>query len=446
MIPNRTDERDGWKEGRTYVVGHQRPDTDAIASALGYAWFLAAMGAQNIVPARAGQLPAQTTFALEHFGCAAPGILSEVAPLFWHITQEQRALTRKSPLSEAMEQMAQGHRVVPVLDDEKHPLGVVTPIALARVYAAISRNPGNAAKALSQPCQEVLEEAPTFRARQRISDHRRSLLRSSDDDFLVTDDAGFYLGVAARGEVVEPPRARLILVDHNELGQAVAGAEEAEIVAVLDHHRLGNAATTSPISFLVEPVGSTSTLVAEQCRARNLTPPPELAGVLLSGLLSDTLVFRSPTTTPRDQEIAAWLAGLTSVDIAAFGEQLLRVTPGLAARASTEILDGDRKNYEMGGQSVSVGQVEVTNLQELPERREELLQELQGRRERESLALIALMVTDVVTGTSHLLAQGESSLLSALPFAHLGEGEWDLGSVVSRKKQLVPALFDVVEK
>ncbi len=200
MIPNRTDERDGWKEGRTYVVGHQRPDTDAIASALGYAWFLAATGAQNIVAARAGQLPAQTTFALEHFGCAAPGILSEVAPLFWHITQEQRALARDSPLSEAMEQMAQGHRVVPVLDDEKHPLGVVTPIALARVYAAISRNPGNAAKALSQPCQEVLEEAPTFRARQRISDHRRSLLRSSDDDFLVTDDAGFYLGVAARGE------------------------------------------------------------------------------------------------------------------------------------------------------------------------------------------------------------------------------------------------------
>lgn len=160
--------------------------------------------------------------------------------------------------------MAQGHRIVPILDDDKHPLGVVTPIALARAYSAMSRNLGDVAKSLSQPCREGLEEAPTFRARQRISDHRRSLLRLGDNDVLVTDDAGFYLGVAARGEVLEPPRARLILVDHNELGQAVAGADEAEIVAVLDHHRLGNAATNSPISFLVEPVGSTSTLVAEQ--------------------------------------------------------------------------------------------------------------------------------------------------------------------------------------
>ncbi len=441
-----TDQREGWEIDTTYVIGHQRPDTDAIASALGYAWMLRVSGTENIVAARAGQMPAQTTFALAHFDCAPPRLLSDVAPLFAHIAQSQPALTREAPIAEAMQQMAMGHRVVPILDDGEKPLGVVTPMALARAYASLSQSPAEATKELATPCGQSAEKVPTFRAGERISDHRHSLLRGGDDNFLVTDEAGRYLGVATRSGVLEPPRARLILVDHNEVGQAVAGADEAEIVAVLDHHRLGNSPTDLPISFLVEPVGSTCTLVAERCRAAHLVPPCPLAGVLLSGILSDTLAFLSPTTTPRDLNLAAWLAELAHVDLAAYGEKLLHITPGLMARGLADILDEDRKKYAMGGQSVSIGQVEVINLQELPRRREELLQGLEARRTGEGLALICLMVTDVVTGTSHLLCQGESSLLAALPFARLGGREWNLGSLVSRKKQLVPALFDVVER
>ncbi len=440
-----TDQREGWETEIAYVIGHQRPDTDAIASALGYAWLLNALGNKKIVAARAGQMPAQTTFALAHFGCPAPRLLSDVAPLFNHITQLQHALTREAPLDRAMQQMASGHRVVPVLDDEQKPLGVVTPMALARAYAALSGYSGETTP-LAAPCGQSVEKVPTFRAAERISDHRRALLRGGDDNVLVTDEQGRYLGIATRSGVLEPPRAKLILVDHNELGQAVAGAGEAEIVAVLDHHRLGNSPTDLPISFVVEPVGSTCTLVAERCRAAHLVPPSGLSGVLLSGILSDTLAFRSPTTTPRDRDVAAWLAELAKVDLTTYGEELLHITPGLMARDLADVLDGDRKKYEMGGQTVSIGQVEVTNLQELPQRREELLQGLEQRRTGEGLALICLMVTDVVTGTSHLLCQGESPLLAALPFARLGEREWNLGSFVSRKKQLVPALFDVVER
>ena len=136
--------------------------------------------------------------------------------------------------------------------------------------------------------------------------------------------------------------------------------------------------------------------------------------------------------------MARWLAQLANVDTKAWGEELLHVTPGLMSRTVVDILDGDRKKYEMSERGVSIGQVEVTNLQELPDRRAELLLGMKERLESENLALLCLMVTDVVTGTSHLLCEGEAPLLAALPFTKLGEGEWDLGRLVSRKKQLVP--------
>ena len=235
-------------------------------------------------------------------------------------------------------------------------------------------------------------------------------------------------------------------MDHNELSQAVTGADEAEIVGVLDHHRLGNASTAAPIPFVVEPVGSTSTLVAEACRQEHVAPPPDIAGLLLSGILSDTLVFRSPTVTDRDRRAADWLAGLSKIEIGEYGQHLIQASPGLVDRSADQIVDGDRKNYEMAGHAVSVAQVEVTGFGELPERKPDLLEALDARREREGLALICLMVTDVVTIQSHLLCRGDSAILGGLPFARIDGSEFDLGNIVSRKKQLVPALQGAIEE
>ena len=430
-----------WDPAVTYVIGHQRPDTDAIAAALGYAWYLAASGQANVLATRAGQPGQQALFALGRFGQAPPRLLTTAAPMFAHAVRPVATLPPEAPLSEAMARLAAGERVVPIVDPEGSPLGAVTALALARAYS----QPVGGPDAAAQPCRSVLEPLPVYRARDRISDHRSVLLRSEEDDFLVIDPAGRYVGVATRARVLQPPRARLVLVDHNELSQAVAGAGEAEIVAVLDHHRLGNPPTAAPIPFVVEPVGSTCTLVAEHCRAGALEPPAALAGMMLSGILSDTLVFRSPTTTERDRDAAGWLAGLCRVDAPRFGEELLRASPGLGARDVGEILDADRKSYQMDASSVGIAQVEVTSLQELPQRREELLHALEERREREALALLCLMITDVVAGRSHLLCRGERPILAALPFRRVGEYEWDLGEIISRKKQLVPALLSVLE-
>jgi manganese-dependent inorganic pyrophosphatase len=429
---------EAWNPGVTYVIGHRSPDTDAIASALGHAWYLRSLGDEDVKGARAGPLTEQTVFALERFGQVNPPLLSDVAPTLGHAARPKAAVGPETPLSEAIARLSEEERVVPVVDAGGRPLGVVTPLALARASAG-------GPDALAQPCREVVEAVPVLSARERISDHRDALLRSEAADFLVIDATGRYVGIATQGSVLEPPRARLILVDHNELSQAVAGAEEAQIVGVLDHHRVGDLQTAAPIPFVVEPVGSTSTLVAEQCRERALEPPASLAGMLLSGILSDTLVFRSPTTTKRDHAAAGWLSGLSGVDIPSCGAGLLRAGSRIAARPAGEILDADRKQYEMGGKSVSIGQVEVADGQELATRREELLAILEERRERQALDLLCLMITDVMAGRSHLLCQGDPRLLATLPFARTGENEFDLGEMVSRKQQLVPALLAVLE-
>jgi manganese-dependent inorganic pyrophosphatase len=440
-MPIIKERHDRWDPDTTYVIGHQRPDTDTIAAALGYAWYLNQIG-QPVTAARAGQPGEQAVFALERFGQTPPYLLTGVAPTFGHCARPQVSVRPTDPLPAAMARVAEGDRVVPVVDDEGKPSGVVTSLALARAYTA----PVNIMGMLAQPCQSIAETPIMFSTVDRISDHRGLLLRSETDDFVVVSETGKYVGVATRRILLEPPRARLILVDHNELSQAVPDAEEAEIIAVLDHHRLGNAPTAAPIPFVVEPVGSTSTLVAEHCRDHQLPPPAGLAGMLLSGVLSDTLVMRSPTTTDRDRSIVSWLANLADVDAAVYGEELLRASPGLTARHSDEILDTDRKSYQMGGESVSIGQVEVGSLDELPHRRAELLEALNERRQREALALICLMVTDVVTGRSHLLCSGESWILTSLPFTRVADGEYDLEDMVSRKKQLVPTLHAVLEE
>jgi manganese-dependent inorganic pyrophosphatase len=437
------DRYETWDPDTTYVIGHQRPDTDAIGSALGYAWFLQQTGVERVKAIRAGQPVEQTRFALERFGQTPPRLLTGVAPTFGHVARTQVTIAPDAPLSEAVMHLAAGVRVVPVVDESNQCHGIITPLALAR---AASVSVSNSTNPFRQPCRDVAERASVFHAQDRLSDHRAALLRSDEDDFIVVDGDNNYQGVATRRRILEPPRARLVLVDHNELGQAVAGADEADIIAVLDHHRLGNAPTALPIPFVVEPVGSTCTLVTEHCQQHGFQPPVGLAGMMLSGILSDTLVFRSPTTTDRDIEAAAWLADLSRTNVETYGNELLRAAPGLTTRAVEEIVDTDRKKYEMGGKNVSIAQVEVTGFQELPSRRDEILGALQNQAQREGLALACVMITDIVEGVSILLCQGENWILASLPFARQGEHEFDLEDIVSRKKQLVPTLHAVLEE
>ena len=431
-----------WSPDAVYVVGHQRPDTDALASALGYAWLLVHLEESPAVAARCGPYGAQARYALERFGQAPPALLSAAAPTFGHVVEILPSVDAEAPLSEALTILADERQVVvPVLDARRRLRGVIAPLPLARAFARQATG--------DQPnlpsCGDLAEVRALFRLRDRLSEHRQAVLRSEGNQFAVVDDAGTYVGLVSQRRLLNPPRARLILVDHNELSQAVPGADEAEIVGVLDHHRLGNPPSAAPFPFRVDPVGSTSTLVAELCRERRVRPPKPIAGLLLSGILSDTLLFRSPTSTPRDEEAARFLAGICLIDVGLYGKELLGAAPGLADRSPDDVVDGDRKTYIMAGALVAIAQAEVMGLHDLPSRRDLLLDAMAVRRVREGLALICLMVTDVAAIRSRLLVQGERKFLDALPFPRISECEFDLGEMVSRKKQLAPSLQGVLE-
>ena len=436
-----------------YVVGHKNPDTDSIAAAIGYAWLLRERDGEDAVAARAGSLRPQTEFALKHFGAELPLLLEDASPRFRAIADPIKPLAPDSPLSEAWRQSAVRGRVMPVVDTNGRPVGMVTSQS---VFNYLSKRLDLADRPfrdlIGVPAGQACDpHVPRFNANDRISDYRDRIFNVQYDDFWVVDGDDRYVGTCRRADMLQPPRMRLVLVDHNEASQAVNGLDEAELLEVLDHHRLGTINTTTPISFYVSVVGSTSTLVSERMRLARLNPPPDIAGILLSGLLSDTLVFKSPTTTQRDRMSGLWLAWMTfGVDDAErqmheYGEELLRAGADVAGQSAQDMIRADMKEFEAGRVKFSVSQIEVTSFMPVLERVGEIRQALAGLCEQRGHELAALMVTDITANNSLLLATGPGKYLERLPFSRKGEGVWDMPGIVSRKKQLLPTLLGVLQ-
>ncbi|MFN8413687.1 MAG: DHH family phosphoesterase [Anaerolineales bacterium] len=244
-------------------------------------------------------------------------------------------------------------------------------------------------------------------------------------------------------------------MDHNEPRQAIAALEEAELLEILDHHRLGNPYTHQPIRFTVDVVGSTSTLVAEMTAEAGLSMPPTLAGALLAGLVADTLILTSPTTTPRDKVAAdrlsrwAFVGGspLKGETIESYGKAVLSAGAGLSNRDPKDVVSTDIKPFEGGGFKFAVAQAEVTDLLQLTEHLVPLQEALNDLRDKRGMDFAMLLVTDVVRGTSRLLlSENAPSVLNDLPYPPLADGTRDAQGVVSRKKQLLPAVLGLLER
>jgi manganese-dependent inorganic pyrophosphatase len=274
-------------------------------------------------------------------------------------------------------------------------------------------------------------------------------------DYWVVDEHGDYVGIANQREVLNPPRLKIILVDHNEPRQAIAALEEAELLEILDHHRLGNPYTHQPIRFTVDIVGSTSTLVTELTAEAGLSMPPPLAGTLLAGLVTDTLILTSPTTTPRDKAAAerlsrwAFVGGspLKGETIETYGKAILGAGAGLSNRDAKDIVSTDIKPFEAGGFKFAVAQVEVTDILQLIDHLEPLQSALNDLRDKRGLDFAMLLVTDIVRGTSRLLITSNMpSILDDLPYPPLPDGTREAQGVVSRKKQLLPAVLGLLER
>ncbi len=442
-----------------YVVGHVNPDTDSISSAIGYAWLLRERDDLDVIAARSGVINKQTSWVLKFLGIDVPCLLTDASPRFESVARHYDTTTPDRPLRDAWAIFSKTNGIAPIVDEEDIPFGLVTGKSLfTLINQLVGPKPDKQTTTLNEilelPCREAADTTiEKFNKSTRIRDLLKKVLREEQTEFWVVDDEGHYIGVVRQRDVLSPPRMKLILVDHNEAQQSVAALDEAELIEILDHHRLGNPPTNAPIKFSVEPVGSTSTLVTEKIIDAGLAPPPEIAGLLISGIVSDTLNLISPTTTPRDQEAAKRLtrwaftakAILKDETFESFAEKILGAGSGLSSQPSSEIIRRDVKTYDSGGYKFAISQAEVSDLYELNKYKNELQTALGEFRERKGFDFAVLMVTDVVRGSSRIMMENTPAILEDLPFIKNNDGTLIAKDMVSRKKQLVPTILSLLE-
>ena len=276
-----------------------------------------------------------------------------------------------------------------------------------------------------------------------LRDVRSDVLSAPEDVYPVIGDDAKLAGVVTKRQFNAPPPFRMILVDHNETAQGIPGLEEIPVIEVVDHHRIGMMPTAQPIKFTGDIVGSTCTLVAMMYRASGESLTPECAGILLGGVVSDTLNLRSPTTAPLDHRMCEWLEKISGVKGADLMADLMKLDSPLISKSAEEVINGDRKNYEDNHFRFAVAQVEENNLELLHRRRDELLNDMNGILTKEGLDFIALLVTDPVRGNSELLITGAAPIIRALPYGKRSDGIFRLPGVLSRKKQLLPQILAI---
>ena len=263
----------------------------------------------------------------------------------------------------------------------------------------------------------------------------------------IVDKENNCLGLIKLADLNDKTPKKVILVDHNEYSQSVDGIEEAEILEVVDHHKIGNVGTTMPINFRNMPVGSTNTIIYLLFKENNVTIPKDIAGLMLSGIISDTLLLKSPTTTNTDVLAVKALADIAGVDYEVYGKELFKAGSSLKGKTIEEILYTDFKNFEINNKKVGVGQVFTMNPEEFLKKKEQYVELINKVANQNDYYIVALFVTDLVTNGSYLFynENAHDTLDNCFDNQDLEEGTY-LKDYVSRKKQIIPRIMQVMER
>jgi len=442
-----------------HVIGHVNPDTDSIAAAVGYAWLIRERDNVDAIAGRAGAVNSQTAWILKTLGMEAPLLITDASPRFSSVVRRLDTSTPDVPLRIAWTLANRTGGIAPVLNPDGTPYGLITGRSLfnylGKLVGSNLKKTVAIEKILELPCREACDtQVSKYQVNAKIRDVLNRILREEGDEVWVVDEHDRYVGICRQKDLLNPPRLKVILVDHNEPSQSVASLEEAELLEILDHHRLGNPSTHYPIKMTVDIVGSTSTLVSERIEESGLSAPPTIAGLMLAGLLSDTLILTSPTTTDRDKEAAqrlsrwAFLPGsvLAGETIQTYGEKILTASAGLGNRLPDEIVSSDMKLYTAGGFDFAIAQAEVSDLNEVTKQLEPLTLALDGLRVKKNVNFAMLMVTDVVRGSSRIIVSNPPPALDELPYKPLPDNTLLAEGVVSRKKQLLPVVLGLLEE
>ena len=288
----------------------------------------------------------------------------------------------------------------------------------------------------------------SFHMDEYVDDVREIMTKKKFRDFPILDAVGNFEGFISRRRLLKARKKQVILVDHNEKAQAVDGIDEAEVLEIIDHHRLSSIETMGPVFFRNQPVGCTGTIVYQMYQEEQVEIEPKMAGILCAAILSDTLMFRSPTCTPLDEAAARRLAEIAGIDVEEFAYEMFNAGSNLGNKTAEEICFLDFKQFQVGDTTFGVGQVNSMSATELGEIKKKVESYLDTARSNHGLNMIYLMLTNIVTESTELLCAGDSAreqIIAAYDMP-LNDDALILKGVVSRKKQLLPTLVGALQQ
>jgi manganese-dependent inorganic pyrophosphatase len=298
---------------------------------------------------------------------------------------------------------------------------------------------------LSVPVKHIMDSSPLTLSHNELFDDAKKILLASEYRGLPVVRDGQFVGVVTRRSFIEKPRRKLILVDHNELSQSIPGAEDAEICEIIDHHRLGAEKTSMPIYVYSKPIGSTCSIIYGHFRMHGVEIDLTTARLLLSGLLSDTMLLKSPTTTEEDRTIAIELAHVAEVNLQEYGALMLSQTAVLKNTDPMQLITADFKEYTENGLNIGIGQAEVSSLVDINDVKDRILGALNSICRERNLDWAMVLVTDIFKAHSILLTTAFPSAENELSYKRLEDNMYDLPEILSRKKQLLPEILCVME-
>ena len=281
----------------------------------------------------------------------------------------------------------------------------------------------------------------SFKTYDFIDKVREVMLKTRYRSYPVVDSENRVVGNISRYHLISQNKKKVILVDHNEKAQSVQGLEDAEILEILDHHKIGDVKTGSPIYFRNEPVGSTGTIVASRFFENGIRPSQKIAGLLCAAIISDTLLFKSPTSTDLDKMMLKRLSAIASIDPEAFAKEMFKASSSLKGKTPQEILNEDFKTFNISDVKVGVGQVQIMDTEEFKCMRQDVLDFMELKSSEEEFGLIILMVTDILREGSELIAAGaQKDIVSKTFGVNLIDNGAYVPGILSRKKQVIPPL------
>ncbi|MBR6535804.1 MAG: putative manganese-dependent inorganic diphosphatase [Lachnospiraceae bacterium] len=294
----------------------------------------------------------------------------------------------------------------------------------------------------------ITEKIDSFRTTDFVDEIREVMTKKRTRDFPILDTKGKYRGMISRRNLLDMKKKQVILVDHNEKSQAAEGVENTEILEIIDHHRLGTMETMAPVFFRNQPLGCTATIIYQMYQENRAEISKQIAGLLCSAILSDTLMFRSPTCTPADQAAAEYLAKIAGIDVESYANEMFLAASDLCHKSEEEIFFQDFKKFSSENVTFGISQIMSMNAEELKMIGDRIKPSLTRFRENQQVDMVFFMLTDIVKESTTLLYAGEDvgSLLE-VSYGHGGaDNSIELAGVVSRKKQLVPVLIRGVEQ